>query len=199
MKKARIIVRYGIGVDQIDLEAAAARGIPVCNCPDYCIDEVADHTLSFMLALTRQNNPSWEAVRAGAWKLAVPLAEMHALRDMTVGLAAGFGRIVREVAERLLSFKCRICVYDPVVESRRHQTGGVPTGGMERAAGRERSGLAPLSEHGQNPRDDRPRRPGADEEGRSVRQRIARHAGEDDPILISALKDGSTSPERRWM
>src|SRR5580698_1220991 len=52
MKKARIIVRYGIGVDQIDLEAAAARGIPVCNCPDYCIDEVADHTLSFMLALT---------------------------------------------------------------------------------------------------------------------------------------------------
>ena len=43
MQKSRIIVRYGIGVDNVDLKAAAANGIPVCNVPDYCIDEVADH------------------------------------------------------------------------------------------------------------------------------------------------------------
>ena len=54
MRKARAIVRYGIGVDNIDLDAARARGIPVCNVPDYCIDEVADQTLAFILATTRQ-------------------------------------------------------------------------------------------------------------------------------------------------
>src|ERR1035441_2300367 len=57
MARAKAIVRYGIGVDNVDLEAARARGIPVCNIPDYCIDEVADHTLAFILALTRQVVP----------------------------------------------------------------------------------------------------------------------------------------------
>jgi D-3-phosphoglycerate dehydrogenase len=57
MRRARAIVRYGIGVDNVDLAAARARRIPVCNIPDYCIDEVADHTLAFILALTRQVVP----------------------------------------------------------------------------------------------------------------------------------------------
>ena len=54
MSKARAIVRYGIGVDNVDCDAARLRGIPVCNVPDYCIDEVADQTLAFILATTRQ-------------------------------------------------------------------------------------------------------------------------------------------------
>ena len=45
MTKARVIVRYGIGVDNVDLDTARSKGIPVCNVPDYCIDEVADHTI----------------------------------------------------------------------------------------------------------------------------------------------------------
>ena len=53
MRQARAIVRYGIGVDNVDLAAARAKNIPVCNVPAYCIDEVADHTLALMLALTR--------------------------------------------------------------------------------------------------------------------------------------------------
>ena len=57
MSRARVIVRYGIGVDNVDLDAARARQIPVCNVPDYCIDEVADHTLAFILATTRQVVP----------------------------------------------------------------------------------------------------------------------------------------------
>ena len=52
MRNVRVIVRYGIGVDNVDLQAAKERGIPVCNVPDYCIDEVADHTLAFILAGT---------------------------------------------------------------------------------------------------------------------------------------------------
>lgn len=114
MKKARVIVRYGIGVDNVDLLAARRCGIPVCNVPDYCIDEVADHTLAFMLAITRgvvQNN---QRVHSGGWGLAVPLDRMWCMRDLTVGIV-GFGRIGREVASRLAAFKCRRVVYDPMV------------------------------------------------------------------------------------
>lgn len=114
MQKARAIVRYGVGVDNVDLEAARARGIPVCNVPDYCIDEVADHTLAFILATTRQVVPHTVQLRAGKWGLAVPVAGMKALRDLTVGVV-GFGRIGREVVKRLVAFKCAILVFDPVV------------------------------------------------------------------------------------
>src|SRR6185503_6294242 len=99
MRKARAIVRYGIGVDNIDLDAARERGIPVCNVPDYCIDEVADQTLAFVLAMTRHVVTHANHLRAGNWGLAVPLSGMKALRDLTVGVI-GFGRIGRAVVTR---------------------------------------------------------------------------------------------------
>lgn len=115
MSRTRLIVRYGIGVDNVDLAAARERGIPVCNVPDYCIDEVADHTLAMILAATRQVVPHTVAVREGRWGLAVPLEGMKALRDMTVGVV-GCGRIGRKVIERLLPFGCRVVAFDPVVD-----------------------------------------------------------------------------------
>lgn len=114
MRKARVIVRYGIGVDNVDLDAARSKGIPVCNVPDYCIDEVADHTLAFILATTRQVLQNCLYVREGKWGLATPLQELRTLRDQVVGIV-GFGRIGREVASRLTPFKCRRLVHDPVV------------------------------------------------------------------------------------
>lgn len=114
MKRARVIVRYGIGVDNVDLDAARQRNIPVCNVPDYCVDEVADHTLAFILATVRQVVPNTLHLRAGKWGLATPLAAMQSLANLTVGVI-GFGRIGREVVSRLLAFKCRVAVFDPVV------------------------------------------------------------------------------------
>jgi D-3-phosphoglycerate dehydrogenase len=114
MTKARAIVRYGIGYDNVDCAAARESGIPVCNVPDYCIDEVADHTLAFILALTRQVVPNALHVRDGRWGLATPLGAMSALKHLTVGIV-GFGRIGREVVSRLLPFKARVFVFDPVV------------------------------------------------------------------------------------
>ena len=92
MRKARAIVRYGIGVDNVDLDKARARGIPVCNVPDYCIDEVADQTLAFILATTRQVVTHANHLRAGKWGRATPLAGMKALCDLTVGVV-GCGRM----------------------------------------------------------------------------------------------------------
>jgi D-3-phosphoglycerate dehydrogenase / 2-oxoglutarate reductase len=128
MKNARAIVRYGIGVDNVDCDAARARGIPVCNVPDYCVDEVADQTLAFILATTRQVVTHANHVRAGQWGLATPLAGMKALRDLTVGVV-GFGRIGREVVKRLIPFKCAVLVFDPMV----------PAAEIEKAGGRAAS------------------------------------------------------------
>jgi D-3-phosphoglycerate dehydrogenase len=116
LSKARVIVRYGIGVDNVDLAAAKGRGIPVSNIPDYCIEEVADHTLSFILALVRQVVPVALTIRNGEWKLGVPLETMRCLRDMTVGIV-GFGRIGREVVKRLVPFGCKILVFDPIAKA----------------------------------------------------------------------------------
>jgi D-3-phosphoglycerate dehydrogenase len=78
------------------------------------VDEVADHTLAFILGLTRQVLPNACHLRNGQWGLATPLAAMQALRDLTVGVV-GFGRIGREVVQRLLAFKAHVLVFDPVV------------------------------------------------------------------------------------
>ena len=113
MSRARAIVRYGIGVDNVDLAAARERGIPVCNIPDYCINEVADHALAYILGITRQVASNTRFLQEGKWGLATPLASMHALADLKVGVV-GFGRIGREVVRRLLAFRCRVLVFDPV-------------------------------------------------------------------------------------
>ena len=114
MQRAKVIVRYGIGYDNVDVKAARERGIPVCNIPDYCIDEVADHTVAFILRVTRQVVPNTLHVRDGKWGLATPLDQLRTLRDQTVGIV-GFGRIGREVAARLAPFKSRLLVFDAFV------------------------------------------------------------------------------------
>jgi D-3-phosphoglycerate dehydrogenase len=114
MQRARIIVRYGIGVDNVDLAAAKERGIPVCNVPDYCIDEVADHTLALLLAVTRQIASVSATIHAGGWAPNLPLEAYRTLRDQTTGVV-GCGRIGREVIHRLAPFKTRILAYDPLL------------------------------------------------------------------------------------
>ena len=128
MTRARAIVRYGIGVDNIDLDAARDRGIPVCNVPDYCIDEVADHALAMILSLTRAIIPVSNHVHAGLTGLPVSLSAYRTLSELNVGVI-GYGRIGREVCARLKPFKCRVGVFDPVVKKSVIRTAGyVPLG-----------------------------------------------------------------------
>jgi len=116
MQKSRIIVRYGIGVDNVDLKVAAAKNIPVCNVPDYCIDEVADSAMAMILDLVRKISAHAFLIRSGKWELAVPLKELFVLNEMTVGIV-GFGRIGRAVAARLKPFRAKVVVFDPVVDA----------------------------------------------------------------------------------
>ena len=131
MQKCMVIVRYGIGVDNVDLVAAERKGIPVCNVPDYCIDEVADHTIAMILDLTRRITQNAVTVRAGGWGLAVEPSEMRALKGETVGVVA-YGRIGREVALRLKPFKCRVIACDPGVDPARMESDGVEPVSLQR-------------------------------------------------------------------
>lgn len=109
----RVISRYGIGFDNVDVEAATRAGIVVTNVPDYCLDEVADHTLALLLASTRGVVAAAGAVRDGGWTWDVTL---HSLQGRVLALV-GIGRIGTKVAERARAFGLRIVAYDPFVRT----------------------------------------------------------------------------------
>jgi D-3-phosphoglycerate dehydrogenase len=113
MSKCRIIARYGIGVDTIDLDAATREGIIVTNNPTYCIEEVAEHTLALLLACARKVALYDRIVRAGRWEIA-PGKPIFRLSGRTLGIV-GFGNIGRQVAMRAKSFGMRILYADPLV------------------------------------------------------------------------------------
>ena len=114
MPKCRIIARYGIGVDTIDLDAATQAGIIVTNNPTYCIEEVAEHTMALLLACARKVAFYDRQVRAGAW--AVPPGKpMFRMAGSALGLV-GFGNIARQVAVRAASFGMRVLYTDPFVK-----------------------------------------------------------------------------------
>jgi D-3-phosphoglycerate dehydrogenase len=114
MPKCRIIARYGIGVDTIDLEAATRAGIIVTNNPSYCIEEVAEHTMALLLACARKIAFYDRMVREGTW--AVPPGKpIHRLVGQTLGLV-GFGNIARQVATRAAAFGMRVLYADPFVK-----------------------------------------------------------------------------------
>jgi D-3-phosphoglycerate dehydrogenase len=114
MPKCRIIARYGIGVDTIDLEAATAAGIIVTNNPTYCIEEVAEHTMALLLDSTRKIAFYDRLVRSGQW--AVPPGKpLYRLVGRTLGLV-GFGNIARQVAVRAAAFGMKVVYADPFVK-----------------------------------------------------------------------------------
>src|SRR5215471_18042152 len=115
MRRCRIISRFGIGVDNVDLDAATAAGIVVTKVPDYCIDEVSDHAMALLLALVRKVPSSNAQVHAGRWEMkgVVPI---HRLRGRILGLV-GFGRIPQLVAPKAKAFGLRVIVHDPFVQA----------------------------------------------------------------------------------
>ncbi len=123
LAKCRVISRYGIGVDMIDLEAAADHGIPVCNVPDYCIDEVSTHTLAFVLALDRHLFGHHQHVQSGQWGGAPGGAPLR-LADQYLGLV-GLGRIGRAVARKANGLGLKVLAFDPYLPADQAAGAGV--------------------------------------------------------------------------
>jgi D-3-phosphoglycerate dehydrogenase len=119
----RVVGRYGIGVDNIDIEAATARGIAVVNAPGFCAPEVADHTLMCVLACARKLRALDSWMRQGVWARD-KASPMPAVSSLVLGLI-GFGQIGREVARRAAAFEMGVIVYDPYVRAEEAGQAGV--------------------------------------------------------------------------
>ena len=117
MERCRIIVRYGIGVDTIDVAAATERGIFVANVPDYCLDEVSDHALALLLMLSRQMIPSIALAREDTWPVA-RMPPLRRLRGQTCGLV-GCGRIGSLLAGKVSALGMRVIIHDPYLSEER--------------------------------------------------------------------------------
>ncbi len=114
--RCKIISLGSVGVDSVDVDAATAKGIPVTNCPDTFIEEVADHAMTLILATHRRLILQDRLVRDGRWTEGRPaLLKIPRLRGMTLGLIA-FGHVARAVAERAKPFGLHVIAYDPYIE-----------------------------------------------------------------------------------
>ena len=107
----RIVSRYGIGLDNIPVDRATELGIVVTNVPDFCLDEVADHTMALVLACARQIVTLARKTRSGVWDRSTP-NPVPRLRGQTIGLV-GYGHIARALVPRALGFGLNVVAYTP--------------------------------------------------------------------------------------
>jgi len=113
LKRCKVIARYGVGVDNIDIETAIKYGIIVANVPDYCIDEVSTHAMALVLACARGIALLNSKIKDKKWDftLAKPLFRT---KGKILGLF-GLGKIARAVAQKASGFGLKIIAYDPYV------------------------------------------------------------------------------------
>jgi D-3-phosphoglycerate dehydrogenase len=112
-ERCRSIGRFGIGVDNIDIEAATQAGIVVTYVPDYCVDEVSDHAMALLLALARKVAFGNRLVQAGRWEMKA-VVPIHRLRGRTLGLV-GFGKIPQLMVPKAQAFGLKVIAFDPFV------------------------------------------------------------------------------------
>jgi D-3-phosphoglycerate dehydrogenase len=110
--KLRMVIRYGVGVDTIDLDAATRHGVIVGHLPDFCIREVANHALVLLLNCAKKVPQLDRAIREQGWGAKSILQPMGPIHGETVGLLA-FGNIARALADRLQVLQMRVIAYDP--------------------------------------------------------------------------------------
>ncbi|TAK09058.1 C-terminal binding protein, partial [bacterium] len=123
LPRLRAIVRYGIGVDTIDLPEATRRGIYIANVPDYCIEEVATHTMALILSWTRKLPIAQRSTQSGKWDVTL-LMPLQSPRDLILGLV-GFGRIAQTVARMARAVGFQVCAADPYVKKKDMSKKGV--------------------------------------------------------------------------
>lgn len=133
-RHVRAVVRYGVGLDAIDLNAARAHNVAVSGVYNYCTDEVADHTVALVLAAERSICVSSDRTSRGLWPGPAQLPKLRDLRSLSIGLW-GFGAIARAVAKRLQPFGATLVANDPFVEQAVFQAYGVQSAGIDEVFG----------------------------------------------------------------
>jgi D-3-phosphoglycerate dehydrogenase len=115
LKRCKVIGRFGLGVDNIDIPAAAELGITVTYVPDYCLREVSDHAMALLLALARKIPFSNRLVQSGRWEVP-PIVPLRRLEGQVLGLI-GFGNIPRALAPKAKAFGLQVITHDPYVSA----------------------------------------------------------------------------------
>jgi len=111
LQSLKVVSRYGVGYDNVDIRAATSHGVVVTRVPDYCVSEVADHTIALLLSAMRKIVQRDRYVHAGHWDIGSDLP-VHRTSGKTVGLV-GYGKTAREVRRRLSGFPFRFISCDP--------------------------------------------------------------------------------------
>ena len=112
----KAVVRYGIGYDVFDIEAATKHGVCAMNVENYCEEEVATHAMSLILALNRKIIQLNEQVKEGKWDVFL-VGDVRKISQSTLGLI-GFGKIAQKVAKRIAAFGADVLVYDPYIDDK---------------------------------------------------------------------------------
>ena len=113
LTRCKVIARFGIGVDSVDIDAATRAGIMVTNVPEYCEDEVSDHAMALLLALVRKIPFANRKTHGGTWSMPA-VVPIHRMRGSVLGLI-GFGKIPRLVAVKAQAFGLKVQTYDPYI------------------------------------------------------------------------------------
>lgn len=123
LPKVKCIVRYGVGVNNFDLEAARELGVVAANVPDFCVNEVADHALAMILSLCRRIPQDHNQIMDGGWGVN-RFRPIPALSELTIGLVS-FGKIARVLARKAKALGFSVIAFDPLVEDALFAEAGV--------------------------------------------------------------------------
>ena len=129
MEQCKLIIRNGIGVNTIDVDACNAKGIMVANIPTYCIEEVATHAIALMLTLNRKVFLYNRTVRSGIWDVKEGM-KINSTVGATLGLV-GFGRIPRLINDRAQALGMKVLAYDPFVTAENAAEAGATKAEMD--------------------------------------------------------------------
>src|SRR5712675_2800301 len=133
LKHCKVIGRFGLGVDNIDIPAAAQLGITVTYVPDYCLREVSDHAMALLLALARKIPFSDRLVQSGRWEVP-PIVPLRRLDGQVLGLV-GFGNIPRALTPKAKAFGLKVITHDPFVSQEVLAAAGVEAVTFDRLLG----------------------------------------------------------------
>lgn len=129
LPRLKAVVRYGVGVDNVDLRAAGELRIGVANVPTYCLEEVSNHAMAMILCLARRIPQDHAGITHGEWGVG-PHLPIPAFLDMTLGLVS-LGAIARRVARKAKAFSFRIVAVDPFLDDSVFRQEGVERVDME--------------------------------------------------------------------